>query len=177
MKYVHIFALKDDIFPVLQLVESKGPIKYHRAGVFFENEIECFNAAADIPMLGIAAANSSTCCDRFLISARELEINFRPIQVRNVGLKLGVDQLWNADTVVLNAGGYWQEEVLLSGYVSTVSDTGPAQTLMKRFHSAIKKTFEKINIYHVGPNAARLLDSGKRLTDAVQCPSERDLSR
>jgi hypothetical protein len=97
--------------------------------------------------------------------------------VGNVGERFAVDQLFNQDTVVLTAGGIWTEEVLLNGCLATVSDSPPAQALMRRFHSAFKKTFVKIKVFHVGPKAVVMLDNGKRLAGAAQSPRELDLSR
>jgi hypothetical protein len=78
---------------------------------------------------------------------------------------------------VLSPGGIWCDEVLLSGSVTTVSDSEVAQRLMKRFRSAFRKRFVRVQAYLVGPGAEAMLDTGKRLTHAAQSPPEYNLKR
>jgi hypothetical protein len=47
---------------------------------------------------------------------------------------------------------------------------------MKRFNSAVKKTFTKVKAFYVGPKALELLERGMRLTISAQSPREFDLT-
>jgi len=88
-----------------------------------------------------------------------------------------IDQLLNPDTVVLTPAGVRSEEVVLHGRVATVSNSQPAQRLMRLFSKAFRKhRFEKIRAFWVGPEARALLRAGTRLTISVQSPREFDLS-
>jgi hypothetical protein len=178
MSQIRFFALKDDLIPVLDVVERKGPLKYTLTGNFLvaemKGEITVFETGTDIPDLGTASGDQQAACDSFLVCEGNVEIRLRRIR-GNDGDRVCVDQLVNADTVTFTPGGIWNGDVVLSGRVATVSDTVVAQTLMRRFKSAIKKTFTKVGAYYIGPNALTLLKSGRRLTDAVQSPPEYDL--
>jgi hypothetical protein len=177
MRTIHFFALRDDLLPVLKLVESKGPLKYTPTGNFLGSDVEqgirVFHTAEEIPNLGKARADSSGACQHFLVCEAETPINLRI--VGKDGERVCVDQLANPDSVTCNPGGIWNEDVVLSGSIGTASDSEVSQALMKRFHAAMKKTFTKVKGYHIGPKALTLLEAGKRLTDAVQSPPKFDL--
>src|SRR4051812_861655 len=88
-----------------------------------------------------------------------------------------VDQLANPDSTILRHGGMFKSDILLAGEVRTASRTTAALRLQRAFDAAIRKTFVKIQAFHVGPEAVALLDSGYRLTAAEQSPPEFDLRR
>jgi hypothetical protein len=181
MKYIHFFGLKEDLFGVLGFVESKGPLQYTLTGNFLASELKdgpkVIKCGIDIPNLGNATADSVNGCDTYLVSEPSTPIKLGHIQVIGGVERVCIDQLENPDTVAFTAGGIWNEDVVLNGRIATVSETVAAQGIMKRFHSAIRKTFARVRAFYVGPKALVLLDSGKRLTGALQCPHEYDLAR
>lgn len=176
MKHILFFALKDDLLPMLELVESKGALKYARMGNFASHEIKdgisVFENGMGIPNLGKASADSAAACEAFLVCERGTPVNLRPVQ----GERVCVDQLANPDSVEFKPGGIWNEDVLLHGRIATASESAISQALMKRFQAAVKKTFSKVKAFYVGPKALVLLESGKRLTISVQSAREFDLT-
>ncbi len=180
MKSIHFFALNEDLLALLEIVESKGALKYTHMGNFPGHEIKdgprVFDTGAGIPNLGIAYADSSTTCERFLVCEQGMPIKLRCLKGVDGGERVCVDQLANADSVVFLSGGIRNEDIVLKGYIGTASDSKISQALMKRFHAAIKKTFSKVKAFYVGPKALTLLESGKRLTGSVQSPREYDLT-
>lgn len=180
MKHVLFFALKEDLLPVLELVESKGALKYARMGNFaghqIKDDISVFDTGVGIPNLGKASADSASSCDGFLVCERETPVNLRHLQGINGEQRVLVDQLVNPDSVEFTPGGIWNEDVVLHGRIATASDSEISKALMKRFQTAIKKTFSKVKAFYVGPKALALLESGKRLTISAQSPREFDLT-
>ena len=175
MRQILFYATKDDLLPVIDQVESKGLVTYIRMEHYPDRVYESYSRGKEIPNLGEAACDSAVNCTSFLVCREGEAIRLRPITL-NTGVKIfAVDQLVNPDTVTFTPAGFWKQEVLLYGRVATVSDSKPAQELMKRFHTAIKKMFRKLKAHHVGPEAESHLNSGKRLTIAVQSPREFDL--
>src|SRR5260221_11486302 len=176
MSEVLFFALQDDLLPVIELVESKAPLKYTLCGNFRKDEIKdgiiVYKTGAEIPDLGKARFDSTVTCDRFLVCERETPIDLGPVYGID---RVCIDQGANPDSVVLTPGGAWNEDVVLSGRVATSSQSKASRPLMRRFQAAIKKTFVIVRGYYVGPKALVLLKSGKRLNHAVQCPREYDL--
>jgi len=180
MKQIYFFGLKEDLVPMLELVESNGRLKYVRMGNFLKHEfkesISVFDTGAGIPILGRATAESWVACESFLVCQRESPIILRSLQGSSSGERVCVDQLANSDSVEFKPGGIWNEDVLLNGRIATASESQISQALMKRFKAAIRKTFSKVRAFYVGPKALALLESGKRLTGAVQSPTEFDLA-
>src|SRR5262245_19610778 len=176
MKHVLFFAVKDDLLPVLELIEGKGALKYARMGNFashlIKDGIGAFDTGAGIPNLGRASADSAAACEAFLICERGTPIKLRPVQ----GERVCVDQLANPDSVEFKPGGMWTEDVVLHGRVATASDSEISKALMKRFQAAVKKIFSKVKAFYVGPKALALLEGGKRLTISAQSPREFDLT-
>jgi hypothetical protein len=175
MKNILFFATKEDLLPVLEHVEGKGKLTYVRSGNFPSRNCERYHRGADLPDLGKATSDSAISSAAYLVLQGNGEIRLRPFTLSSGAQQLAVDQLVNPDTVTFTPGGLWNQEALLYGRVATVSDSRPAQELMRRFHSAVKRTFTKIKAYYVGPRADTLLQSGMRLTSAVQSPRDYDL--
>ena len=175
MKQLLFFAADRDLIPVLQAVESRGPLKYVLVGYFDTEDLQTFPQGAELPNLGKATSESAVNNESFLVSHPELPIGMRRVHGLGNIDRFSVDQLANPDSVILTPGGMWNQDVLLYGRVATVSQTEVAQDLMRRFASAIRKQFIKINAFYVGPKARELFDAGKRLTIAAQSPRDFDL--
>ncbi len=179
MKQVRFFALKEDLLHLLELVESKGEIKYVRIGSFLRDQVKgelaSFAAGAELPDLGKASVDQGVACDSFLVCDRAMPITLRVLEIAG-GDRVCLDQISNPDSIVFNPGGVWSEDIVLNGCIGTASESQASQALMRRFQSSIKKCFTKVKAFYVGPNALGLLKSGKRLAGAVQSPKEYDLS-
>lgn len=176
MRRLRFFALRDDLLPVLQRVESKGSLRYTRFGHSPTPRCESFVCAAEIPDLGIAKNESSINGDLYLVGEMDVAIKTRQIERNSGEVVFTVDQLANPDTVCFRPGGLWRGEILLYGEVATVSNTNRAQDLMKRFKNEMRKYFTSVRGNHVGPRALEMLRAGKRLTLAEQSPPEFDLT-
>lgn len=175
MKQIHFFALKEDLLPVLDVVEQEIPIKYILMGNFPKKEFEAFTSGGQIPRLGQSTTESASGGQSFLLARQAVPIEVRPLKTPS-GIRYLLDQLSNPDTVTLSPGGRWGEDVVLNGRVATASDTPLAQELMKTFNKVFRKQFSKIKAFYVGTGAAALLDAGKRLTADAQSPREFDLT-
>ena len=165
MKRISFFALKDDLLPVLEAVEAKRPVRYTRGGPIPTEAYEQFMHGRDIPELGVATGNQYVACNRFLVTDADTPIQVQPVRIGNCRFK--ISQLGNEDSVVLVPGGVWSEDILIYGEVGTVSDSPPAQALMRAFNAPIRKRFKRIAWAWVGPLAEEMLMAGKRLTQAV----------
>lgn len=180
MRHILFFALKDDILPVLESVESKGALQYARIGNYRQDEISggasIVDRGADIPNLGHATADSTASCESFLVSVQGTPIELRAVQGAGVGGRVCIDQLANADSVTFTPGGILNNEIVLHGRIATASDSNVSHILMKQFNAAIKTAFTKVKAFYVGPKALELLQRGTRLTISAQSPREFDLT-
>ncbi len=175
MRQLHFYGLHTDLLPMLETVERDGPLQYVRTGYAPTQKHETFQTGLLIPDLGKPNAASAVSAQTFLVAVRDAAIKPRLVKTR-AGAWYAMDQQLNPHTIVLAPGGLWEQEVVLSGRVATASDSAVAQELMRRFRSAFKKGFRKIQAYSVETNALALLIAGKRLTPAVQSPREYDLT-
>jgi hypothetical protein len=175
-KQIPFFAVREDLLPLLEALESEGSVKYAlRKGQSADPRLVVFDHGKDIPNLGKATSETGNSSETFLVCKPELQIVPRSVMVFGQE-RFFIDQLYNPDTVAFTPAGMWDEEILLAGRVGTASNSQESQKLMKRFHSAIRRRFVKVKAYWVGHGALELLQSGKRLTIAEQSPKEFDLS-
>jgi hypothetical protein len=175
-KNIYFHATRNDLLPILHLVESRTNIKYTRADVISAKQADTFFRGEEIPNLGIASSESAINCDTFLVSERNTEILPRKLSPIGGNVRFAFDQLHNPQTVTFSAGGWWGNDVLLEGRIATASDHPTSLELMKLFASAVRKNFSKIKAYYVGSEAESHLRQGKRLAQAAQSPREFDLS-
>ena len=175
MKQILFFALKDDLVSMIDAAEAIEALKYVRVGNYTNPEIQALNSALDIPDLGRASSGTASTSASYLVCKRDTPVNARPVATAGGASRFPVDQLVNPDSVVFTPAGIWTDEILLHGRLATVSDTAPAQELMKLFNSVVRKRFTKVRAFYVGPQALTWLQAGKRLTISDQSPREFDL--
>lgn len=180
-RHVHFYAAGSDLLPVLAEVEAKQRIVYVPMDPIVNPEgapiPERYTHGADLPDLGRATDASASSCHGYLVTHERQVVTPRRITSDDGTIWYAIDQLANPDTVEFSPGGVWTDEIVLYGRAATVSDTKPAQRLMRLFRNAIKRHFVRIRAFWIGPEAESLLDAGKRLTPAAQCPPEMDLAR
>jgi hypothetical protein len=169
------FAVKEDLLPMLEDVERRGPLDYVRTGDFSSPEYERYARGVDLPDLGKASRESASTSESFLVCVEGAPIYPRHLRGTDGPDRFFIDQLINPDTITFSSGGMWTEDILLYGSVGTASNSETSKLLMKRFRAAIRKHFRTIGAYYVGPGARKLLESGKRLTIAQQSPPQFDL--
>ena len=167
------FATGPDLQILFKIVEGKGKLQFIQAGRFDTVQQPIILDAQDIPDLGIASANSSSLCRRFLVSERGLPIVARQL---SSDPPFAFDQLENPKTVMFSPGGLWKDEILIKGSVGTSSADPDSSTLLSTFRAAFKSAFANTRGVYVGKEAADLLRQGKRLTGAEQSPAEYDLA-
>ncbi len=175
----HFFATANDLLPVLAAVESRRRLVYTRTGHSPSPEVFSFPSGESIETLRApATSETASTAAAYLVTEVDVPIVARPIQVRGEDkLCWAIDQLANADSTVLWHGGVWRSDILLSGRVASCSKSAPSQSLQRAFENQIKRQFSRIKAFYVGDEAARLLDSGVRLTMSAQSPREYDLTR
>jgi len=180
MKQIRFFALKDDLLALLELVESKGPLKYVRTGNFLAEEVTnglcMFATGRDLPNLGKATSDHTAGCESFLVCEPKIPVLVRRFRANDGRERVCVDQLLNPESVVFTPAGMWSEDVVLNGSVDTASDSPISQSLIKLFQATVKKSFTKVKAFYVGQRALTLLENGKRLAGAVQSPRDFDLT-
>jgi len=174
----HFFATANDLLPVLAAVESRRRLSYTLTGHSLSPEALSYHSGESIETLRAPATSETASNAAYLVTEVDVPIVARPIQVQGEDkLRWAIDQLANPDSTILWHGGLWRSDILLSGRVASCSKSAPSQSLQRAFENQIKRQFSRIKAFYVGAEAARLLDSGTRLTMSAQSPLEYDLTR
>lgn len=173
----HFYATAKDLLPVFELVEAKIPLGYTRTGLFDEDTYATFDSGAELPTLTKAlVVTSAVAGPGYLVTERASLIRSRGIQQNDGRKKFAIDQLMNPDSIVFQHGGFYSDQILLSGRISTASDTPVATRLQRAFSTALTKKFVRVKAYWVGPDALAILERGARLTIGATSPSEFDFA-
>lgn len=160
---------------MLEGFEAPGPLKYVLAGTSDSSAYLTFPRGIDIPEIGTASNESAINCTSFLVCSSDVQIRVRRLPLTGGKTRFAIDQLSNPETITFSPGGLWESDLLLHGRVATASESKASEALMRRFQTALQKTFTKVKAFYVGPQALMLLRSGRRLTISVQSPREFDL--
>ena len=170
MSQIHLFATRADLLGLLEGLASSGSeLRFVKRG-WSPTAVpsHVYQSARELPNLG--TADEFKVAYVMFLEGTEVAGYYVPGQKRYL-----INQLKNPDTVVLEPGGLWNKEALVSGSFGTVSESANSRRLFSQISRETKKSFNKIRAYYVGPEAEGLLRDGFRLTDAVQSPPIYDL--
>jgi hypothetical protein len=171
------FATANDLQPVFERAEAKGPFRYALVGLFDTPQAKVFSSAPSLPSLGQPAASQSHACATYLITPAAVEVRVRPIPQVAGGVKYAVDQLENPDSATFTHGGLFAPAVFISGRIATASATPTAKRVHAAFSDAMGALFVRINAFYVGPEAHEFLQQGCRLTFNAAASRDYDLER
>ncbi|WP_143080659.1 hypothetical protein [Variovorax sp. YR750] len=160
-----VFATSADWVNVISNILAKRALTFSKTGVFDTPDVEELDDGKSLEPFA-----------SYLVLGRPNRLATRPVAQRSGGTKHALDQLDNPGSVVLQIGGM-EVDRLVAGQIGTVRTEQAAQDLYESFLSEVKKQFVKIKSYYVGPDAARLLDAGQRLSPTSKSPPEYDLTR
>jgi hypothetical protein len=177
MKRVYFFSTPADAAPLLSAFETGAPVKYVKYGQSATPNPPIHLNSSQIPSLGLATETTGSSSISYLVSSQESIQNMERFVDSAGQTRWLIDNGNNDGSVILTLAGLWGRDILLPGNMSTLHETKPAQQLMRRFLSALKKSgFVKIDMWWVGPDALEMLRGGKRLaTAAVESPPDYDL--
>jgi hypothetical protein len=168
------FATADDLSSLLKAVESAQPLQFTMTGMFDTSEVMQRESIAG---LGCATSGDANHEPAYLVSARGVPIEVRPVPQRSGGVKYAVDQIANPMTIAFRPGGVFDDTCLIAGQVGTVSRDPASLTLFRLFVAKVGDQFTRIKTFYVGEYAERLLDKGYRLTANAKSPALYDLRR
>lgn len=175
--HLPFFATREDSAAVLEVIEGQRELQFVRTGLFDSPELDRTLSLARAPGLGLAPTGNTVLEPTYLVAARALPIEVRPVEQRKGGTKYAVDQMVNPRTIAFHPGGLFEQGCLISGEVSTASPEPESMELIKLFIKELRKRFTKVNAFYLGPRALELFDQGWRLTPTTRAPREVDLRR
>jgi hypothetical protein len=134
-----------------------------------------YGSVSEIPCAGTTLAKDTNQGPCFLLADAAIPFAVRPVPQRRGGTRYAVDQQKNPDSVALFPGGQFDDRTILAGSIGTCTDSAVSAALLGVIASAIRRQWAEIKSYAVGPEAARVLDAGGRLTANLRSPCEYDL--
>lgn len=176
-KELQFYATSSDLPLFLAPAEESIAIDYIRMANEPTPTPQRFQTYRQLPKLGLADAESTADCPKYLVIARNEPVAMREVRARDGTSYFKPDQLVNPRSVTFTAGGLDSDGVLLMGRVATVSAEIDSETFLNAFGKHLERQFTQIRNYWVGPAALKRLDAGKRLTASAKWPLARDLTR
>lgn len=174
---IDLFATRSDLAQGIAAAESAHRLHYVLAGLFESPSAVTFASAFEIEDLGVAHYGDSNHEKTYLVADAATEIRSRPVPQRLREIRYSVDPILNPTTFAFRPGGMYRDSTLISGYIGTATADLTSLSLCKMFAEEVIREYVKHNGYYLGPEAARLLSSGFRLTASVNSPAKYDLQR
>ena len=165
-KQTQFFATHGDLVAVVRDVMEVQPIDIVQGGLLSEPSLVVLTDVNDLRAF-----------ETYLILDHGVPVNLRAVPQRAGGLKYAVDQIDNPYTVVLQTGGKHTDQHLIAGQVGTVGSSKQSDDLYALIGKVIRKRFEKVKSFYVGPEATDMLDGGLRLSATPKAPPMYDLVR
>ena len=163
---IPFFATARDLASLLSAVAAERPLSFAAAGMFEE-----------APTSVLTGVDGSIPLKSYLMFDRDRGVRVEPVPQDRGPMRYAVDQKENPHTVALQYGGQVDESRLIASQVGTISTDPASEQIYSLCAAAIYRSFETIKAYSVGPEAARLLDTGVRLMSAPGAPPAYDLAR
>ena len=174
---IHYFAARTDLEAIFAIVEAKRPLQYVRAGMFDTPESVILSSGLQIPHLGLAPSGINVAEPFWLVTNANVNVQIKSVPQRRGGIRYGIDPGLNPESVVLWAGGVFENSAVIAGRIGTGVINPVSMELLNLFVRPIRRQFERIKSFYVGPEAERLFNAGYRLTTSVRSPKFGDLSR
>lgn len=103
-------------------------------------------------------------CTRYLAFWRGTSTRFRAVPQRRGGVHYFVEPDPVSGAIELSLGGILKDgRHMTFGRVATVHKSKESTSVMRLFFASIRKNWERIQEFYVGPNAAALMDQGVKL--------------
>lgn len=165
-KQIQFFATLTDLITIAKEVMKVHPVDFVPGGLFAEPRLEALSDVVDLKAL-----------QTYLVVDQGSPVSLRPVPQRAGGLMYAVDQLNNPHTVVIAVGGVHAHQHLISGQIGTLGNTEQSDKLFSLFSKVVRKRFERVKAFYVGPEAAAMLNNGARLSPTPNSPKAYDLTR
>ena len=174
---IRFFATGCDLAPILQAIEESWPVRYVQTGLFVNPEPPEFATFTTLPNFGSAPTGDQGHEPHYLLVPSTTRIRPRRIPQTAGGVRFAVDYLAGSGIASVRCGGVYGTNCVIAGELSTRADDVEGTAIFNVGARRLRKAFDRVNAYWVGPEASALLEAGARLTGAVQRPTEYDLRR
>ena len=163
-KIIPIYATENDISQLVMEVKLQNNLQFASLEHIEQPEIEIMDDFINHKPFA-----------NYIATDKGEKISSRIIPQRNGGERYTVD-MNNVTGVSIHAGGLYENLRLISGQIAPIGDSENSNNIFKLFRKLVRKKFEKIKSFYVGPEALNLFNQGTRLTPTTNSPEEYDLT-
>lgn len=170
------FLTKEDVTPIITVIEEEFDVCYHQAGMFSRQHRRVFPAAKKLPHFGAPIAEDWSRDNRYLMLPQKQKLIVRDVPQQKGGIRYAVDMEKNKKNVVyFQFGGIVRDGLLLAGKISISDQGGIECKILKRFASMLRKNTRYMAPFYVGRNAEEKLKAGWRLVCSELQPEACDM--
>jgi hypothetical protein len=166
------FATRTDMATNLKRIEKSRPIKYVKCGGYDSQNYILYNSVDDFANLGINVTGDHQ-TESYLVLDADVDVNSYAVKQDEGGVRYFVNQKENDDSIVFWPGGFYGNDYLICGHISTVYNNRSFE-LYKYFSSRFVKDFKKINRYYVSKEVFGVSPKVRLITININQPKEYD---
>ncbi len=177
MNDYHFYCEFEEISEILISFQEKFQVKFIPMGLFLESEIPKEEQSIfDIEGLGKMESGDVVQALRVLTLPRDAELFIRRVPQRKGGTRFAIDLLQNPVAITIHLGGYFGENILLPGRITTLKGSLFAKQALTFIGKEIRKAFKhRAGVYYISANARQAYFNGYRLTPNIRQPLDYDL--
>ena len=152
-KEFRFFTLKEDLLEILSDIEEIKKVKYVKNGAYDKKEYVIYKSIAEFEDLGINRSGDHNSPLYLVLNLSDPIISEGVIQNKTREIKYFLGQHMNKNSIAFWPGGLYEENFLIHGHVSTISDDEKSEELYKIFKKAFSKKCKKIKNWYFGKEA------------------------
>lgn len=161
---------------LLDFIETSFKLKYVRAGLLDEPP-STKSSLVDKLDLGIVDHKDWNFNERYLILNRDDKLHVRKVSQKNGGVKYAIDQMKNADSLIISLGGYNKtENAIIASKITTKDNTSFTNLFFKKLNKFLKANNKKVESFYIGADALNMAKEGIRLTEDARLEETHDIS-
>ncbi|MDC6384617.1 hypothetical protein D2V93_02250 [Flagellimonas taeanensis] len=175
-KEIFLLETKEGLMKLLDFIESSFEIKYIRAGLLDEHP-KTKNSLTDKLELGIVDHKDWNFNEKYLILKQNDELHVREVPQKKGGIKYAIDQMKNADSLIISLGGYNKtENAIIASKITTKNNTSFTNLFFKKLNEFLKANNKKVESFYIGADALIMAKEGTRLTEDARLEETHDIS-
>ena len=162
-KEFRFFTLKEDLLEILSDIED---IKYVKSEIYNKEEYITYKSITEFEDLGINRSGDHNSPIYLVLYSEDPIISEGRKQIDTGEIKyfLGQSHKRNRDSIAFWPGGLYEENFLIHGHVSTISDDKKSEELYKIFKKAFSKKCKKIKNWYFGKEALLIAKDVRLIT-------------
>lgn len=145
-KRIKFFLDIDDTKNYLEALSQENKIYFYSNVVHRNGELVAMEYL-DIPHIGVNNSGNHT-SEFYIVLDQTIPIHFRKIE-NGESVSFSIDQYDNPDSIVYRPGGRFDENRIMIGEISTISNSPMSLQLMSVFEKHLKKECKKVHGYYV----------------------------